>query len=220
MQAIILAAGRGTRLKPLTDTLPKPLLPIGDSVLLEYIFRAVEPFVDEIVLVTNYCADQIEAYTGSRNSIARVHCVTQGSVGGTWGALLSAREFIRDEPFLVLNGDDYLEADDVKALLDAAPAGGVHIASMPGYEEILVEEGSIIGWRPRVLDPALCATGAYALTKDVFSFEPVFMNETEAGLPHTLFAHPEYRLRAVSMPSWMRVNTHDDLAELRSLLSL
>ncbi|MEK7613828.1 MAG: sugar phosphate nucleotidyltransferase [Patescibacteria group bacterium] len=219
MQAVILAAGKGTRLKPLTDNTPKPLLRVGKEVLLEYILRAVEPFVDDITVITGYCEEQVCAYIEKRKNAGSVRCVGQGSLGGTWGALVSAREFIKDEPFLVLNGDDYIEAFDVETLIARAPSCGLQQATMPGYEEILIEKEMVSGWQPRRGDTALSATGMYALTKEVFEFEPVFMNETEAGLPHTLFAHPEYALRAVLTTSWVRVNTHEELAALKVMLA-
>lgn len=59
MYGVVLAAGRGTRMRPLTDHRPKPLLPVGDRSLLERVFDAARDVVDEFVVVTGYRGDAI-----------------------------------------------------------------------------------------------------------------------------------------------------------------
>lgn len=214
MQAVILAGGKGTRLAPITDTTPKPLIEVGGVPLIEYIFRALEGTVDEVIVVTGYMKEQVEEYCLQHDSVFTVKCVPQGEVSGTWGAVLSAREFLTG-PFLVLSGDDYVTSEDVRSLASRMPSLGVCVAVMPGYHEMVVENGVIIDMHPRSEDPALSATGAYGLTLDVFEFETMYTKSGEAGIPQTLMKHPEYQLHAAPMNNWMPVNTLADLEALR-----
>jgi NDP-sugar pyrophosphorylase family protein len=214
MQVVILAGGKGTRLAPLTDTTPKPLIEVNGIPLIEYIFQALEGIATEVFVVTGYLQERLEEYCASRASSFKVTCVPQGPVLGTWGAVLSAKEYLTG-PFLVLSGDDYVTKQDVRSLAERIPSLGVCMAVMPGYHEMVIEDGIIVDMHPRSSDPALSATGAYGLTQEVFTFETMYTKSGEAGIPQTLMKHPEYRLHAAHMDGWMPVNTLADLDALR-----
>lgn len=214
MQAVILAGGKGTRLAPLTDTVPKPLIEVGGIPLIEHIFRALEGVVLEVFVVTGYMSEEVERYCAGRTSTFTIRSVPQGEMSGTWGALVSVQEYLTG-PFLVVSGDDYVTPADVRFLAARVPALGVRMAVMPGYHEMVVEGGVVVGMHPRSADPALSATGAYALTPEVFAFETMYTKSGEAGIPQTLMKHPEYILHAAPMPGWMPVNTLADLEALR-----
>lgn len=214
MQAVILAGGKGTRLAPLTDTVPKPLIEVEGIPLIEYIFRALEGLVTEVFVVTGYMGEEVKQYCANRTSTFAVRCIPQGDVSGTWGALVSAQEYLTG-PFLVVSGDDYITAADAQSLAARVPALGLCMAVMPGYHEMVIEDGVVVGMHPRSEDSALSATGAYALTPEVFAFETMYTKSGEAGIPQTLMKHPEYVLHAAPMPGWMPVNTLADLEALR-----
>jgi len=65
MQCVILAAGKGTRLRPLTENCPKPLVEVGGKTLLDHIVGALPSSVDELIIVTGYLGEMIEAYCGT-----------------------------------------------------------------------------------------------------------------------------------------------------------
>src|SRR5437773_632458 len=106
MDAIILAAGLGTRLRPHTLTTPKPLLPLRGRPILDWTLGALPPAVDRVLVVVHYLAEQVEAYLRTQTHFARWQTVPQGEPRGTGDALRRCREHVRSDHLLVLNGDD------------------------------------------------------------------------------------------------------------------
>ncbi|MFL5341278.1 MAG: nucleotidyltransferase family protein, partial [Gemmataceae bacterium] len=122
MDAIILAAGLGTRLRPHTLTTPKPLLPIQGRPILDWIVGALPAEVDRLVVVVNYLAEQVEAYLRGQRHVADWTAVRQTTPRGTGDALMSCRGKVHSDRFLLLNGDDLYGAADLAKLL-TRPAG-------------------------------------------------------------------------------------------------
>src|SRR5262245_13439844 len=105
MDAIVLAAGLGQRLRPYTEKTPKPLLPVQGKPLLDWILAALPPVVNRTIVVVNHLADQIEQYLITQTHQKQWLTVRQTTPRGTGDALRSCREIIRSDRFLVLNGD-------------------------------------------------------------------------------------------------------------------
>jgi NDP-sugar pyrophosphorylase family protein len=104
--AVILAGGLGTRLQPLTNIIPKPLLPIGQSTVLEIQILALKKCgFDEVIIATNYMADYLETVVGdgARYGIS-VTVSRETEKLGTCGPLSLLRERLT-QPFLLMNGD-------------------------------------------------------------------------------------------------------------------
>ncbi|RTE66785.1 nucleotidyltransferase family protein [Amphritea opalescens] len=109
MKAMILAAGLGTRMRPLTLTTPKPLLPVAGKPLIEYhIERLVAAGVTEIVINHAWLGEQLEAFVGDgRRWGAKVHWSPESEPLETGGGIFQALPWLSDmgEPFLLVNGD-------------------------------------------------------------------------------------------------------------------
>lgn len=106
MKAVILAGGLGTRLKPFTDVIPKPLLPLGDKTLLEIqIEHLKKSGFDEIFLAVNYKANYIQSYLGdgSRYGIKINYSVEEKPLGTCGPVKLLEKQLT--EPFILMNGD-------------------------------------------------------------------------------------------------------------------
>jgi NDP-sugar pyrophosphorylase family protein len=106
MKAVILAGGLGMRLRPFTEVIPKPLLPIGEKAVLEIqIERLKQHGFDEIFVATNYKSDYVESFLGggSRYGV-RLYISREEKPLGTAGPLTLLRDRL-DEPFMVMNGD-------------------------------------------------------------------------------------------------------------------
>src|SRR5437870_4008926 len=122
MDAVLLAAGLGTRLRPHTLTTPKPLLSVQGRPILDWTLGALPRSVDRVVVVVHYLAEQVESYLRGQTWFKDWAIVPQGKPQGTGDALRKCREYIRSDKFLVINGDDLFGAADFAALA-ACPAG-------------------------------------------------------------------------------------------------
>lgn len=117
MRAIILAGGLGTRLRPLTDSVPKPLLPIKGKPIIEHaILNFKKHGITDIVLSIGYRADLIEEYFGNGEKMGvKISYSIENEPLGTGGAIAKAAEGI-DGAFLVINGDNLADFDWTKMI--------------------------------------------------------------------------------------------------------
>lgn len=112
MKAMILAAGRGERLRPLTDQCPKPLLPIGGKPIIEHTIQAlVNNGITEIIINVSYKGDLIQKALGDGRQLgAKLSYSDEGLEAlETAGGILRALPFFEEQPFLVVNGDIYTD---------------------------------------------------------------------------------------------------------------
>ncbi len=116
MKAIILAGGLGTRLKPFTEIIPKPLLPVGESSVLEIqILSLKQHGITDIIIATNYMADYVEAFLGDGSKLGvQLQFSKETEPLGTCGPVSLLRDKL-DEPFFLMNGDILTTLDFSKA---------------------------------------------------------------------------------------------------------
>ena len=106
MKAIILAGGRGKRLRPITDYVPKPLVPIKNIPVIEWQIKYLKKFeVDQVIICAGYKHEMIENYLDGKKSGIKIQFSIEKSPLGTGGAIKKAGKIIKDKSFLVLNGD-------------------------------------------------------------------------------------------------------------------
>ena len=112
MQTVILAGGRGTRLLPATDNMPKPMVMIGEKPFLEYLILMLKRnSLKKILLCVGYLGDRIEDYFGDGKRLGiEIKYSREKELLGTGGALKLASDLL-DEEFLLLYGDSYLDID-------------------------------------------------------------------------------------------------------------
>jgi len=112
MQAMILAAGLGTRLRPLTDAVPKALVPILQTPALEWLIRRLEKIgVTAIAINTHHFAKQVEGFVEQRVSESQITLFREAEILGTGGGLLNTRNFWKPASFLLHNVDVFCAAD-------------------------------------------------------------------------------------------------------------
>lgn len=111
MKAMILAAGRGERMRPLTDTLPKPLLQVAGKSLIEYhIENLVKAGISELIINHAWLGEKIEAHLGDGARYgARIQYSREDQALETAGGIKHVLPFFADEPFLVVNGDVFTD---------------------------------------------------------------------------------------------------------------
>lgn len=137
MKAVILAGGLGTRLKPFTDVIPKPLLPLGERTLMEIQIESLKRAgFDEIFVAVNYKSDIVRAYLGTGEKFGvRIEFSEERMPLGTAGPLSLLRDRLT-EPFLVTNGDiltnlDFRKIYDHALAREAALCVGTKIIGTP-----------------------------------------------------------------------------------------
>ncbi len=109
---MILAAGRGERMLPLTRNLPKPLLPIGNTTLIQrHILRLSEAGIQSVVINVHFLAEQIQAQLGSEQFGLPLEYSVEPELLETAGGIHAALPLLGDEPFLVVNGDIFTDFD-------------------------------------------------------------------------------------------------------------
>ncbi|MHA1146736.1 MAG: bifunctional sugar-1-phosphate nucleotidylyltransferase/acetyltransferase [Promethearchaeota archaeon] len=122
MKAVILAAGEGNRLRPITSTKPKPMIPIAGKPLLEHtIFGLKEAGIKEILLVVGYKQELIKEYfqTKEEDMGVKIDYITQEKYLGTAHAANYAKEFVKDDTFLMMYGDLLVDNQIFKDVIES-----------------------------------------------------------------------------------------------------
>jgi len=165
MQVVLLAAGEGTRMRPLTTALPKPMLPVADRPLVAHnADAAVEAGASELIVVVGYESEAVREYFGESYRGVPVEYAVQNEQLGTAHAVDCAREHL-DGPFAVLNGDDLYDTESLTALLtaDGPTVGTYRVEDPTSYGVFEVENGTVTGIVEKPVDPPtdLINVGAY-----------------------------------------------------------
>lgn len=179
MKAVILAGGLGTRLKPFTEVIPKPLLPIGEKAVLEIQIEHLKKFgVEEVILATNYKSNYIKNFFGDGSRYGVKLTISEEKERlGTAGPIKLLQETLT-EPFLVMNGDILCNLD-FKALYDFGMASDspltitVKKIIMPyAFGNIFFDGDKVTGIeeKPDIVTHALA--GIYFMKPEIFDYIP------------------------------------------------
>ena len=108
MRALLLSAGLGTRLRPLTDTIPKCLVPIHGKPLLGYWIDLLlaNEYIDRLLVNTHYLVDQVEAFIATSPSVQQIELLHENKLLGTGGTVLKACDFFEEQTFMVVHADN------------------------------------------------------------------------------------------------------------------
>lgn len=235
MQGVVPAAGRGTRLRPLTDDRPKGLVELAGRPLLAHGFDTLLDLgVEELVVVVGYRADQIRERFGDGYGGVPVRYVDQGEPAGLADAVLAAESLV-DGDFVVLNGDNVVDADlrpaverhreaeaDATLVVDRvdperAAEGGVVTVDEDGRPVAVVE-------KPADPPSSLVTRGFYAFSPLVFHaghlIRPSDTGEYELSAAIDLLIHAGATVETVPLEGrFVNVNEPEDLALAEELLS-
>lgn len=179
--AVILAGGKGTRLRPYTTTLPKPLVPIGDDcAILEIVLRQLSRAgFKRVTLAIGHLGELIRAYVGTGEQWG-LECdyAAEASPLGTMGPVVSILDRL-PEHFLVMNGDILTDLP-YRELMDLHSASGAPITIATYRRQVSVDfgvlevdGGKVVGFREKpVLDYSV-SMGVYALSKSTLASYPI-----------------------------------------------
>lgn len=221
MQAVILAAGRGSRMGHLTDTTPKPMLKVSGKPLLEYKLDALPAEVDEVVFIIGHLGDQVRAHFGDTFKGKKVSYVVQENpVGGTADALWQAKDKLQGR-FFVMNGDNLYGKTDMERCLSYQWAIVVrHTAHMGRAAEVITDPNgriqAILESGSEVTRPGLINTGLYLLDTRIFEYpqKAKAVGSSETGLPQTMLqAVGKIDIQAVPATLWVEIKRPEDIAK-------
>lgn len=198
MKALILAAGKGTRLRPITNYVPKPMLPLHGRPLMEWVlYPLIACGIKNFVVAVSYLAEQIENYFGKGERWGVSIDYSRGSEpAGKAGEIWRARNLLQQEEgaFLVVPGDTVCHLD-YRELLDfhQGHGGPVTVAFSSRYHlevgTAQIDEHNLVKEfkeRPNLNQPV--SSGAYVLDKRIFSHIEKFNPEKqEVDLPGDIF---------------------------------
>ena len=177
MKAVILAAGKGERMLPLTKTIPKPLISVLGKPVLDRLFEAMPKEITEVVIVVLHLAEKIQEHCGN-NFHGRKISYVKGSTDGNAKSFLAAKDFVKNESrFLLLQGDELPYSKDIERCLAFSSSSlcfempdpwnhGIAALRPDGTIESVVE-------KPKALIGNLVNDGVMVLTQKIFDCEPL-----------------------------------------------
>jgi NDP-sugar pyrophosphorylase family protein len=223
MNAVILAGGLGARLRPFTQAIPKPLLPIGEHSLLEVqISNLVKHGVEEVLIATNYKSDYIEKFIGDGSAHgARIHYSREEKPLGTCGPLSLLRDKL-DAPFLMINGD-ILTTMNFRQFYETAAADAAELTVATKRIRTPFNFGSVESDGPRITSleekPDLLTeivSGIYFIRPELLRYIP---DDTYLGIDkliQQMLAEQEPVGRYLMTEYWLDIGAIDDYDEAQA----
>ncbi|HEY6844143.1 MAG TPA: sugar phosphate nucleotidyltransferase [Thermoanaerobaculia bacterium] len=213
---MILAAGYGTRLRPITYTMPKPMVPLGGRPLIgRLVDRVIQSGSDEIVVNVHHFPGQIRDYLSSQFNI-RFHFSHEPEILGTGGGVRKVRSILdRDEDFFLMNGDTYSEPrfDDLRrARRDRHAISAMTLRHPPAGDRYTAvwEEGGIINGFGKGHGEALMFSGSHCISSEIFRYIPdrdVSDLTGDVYVPLTRSNEPKIAAVVDDNPMWFDIGT-------------
>ncbi|MDI3283046.1 nucleotidyltransferase family protein [Polyangium sp. 15x6] len=222
MKAIVLAGGKGSRLKPYTALIPKPLMPIGDQTIVEILLRQLAFYgVTDVTLCTGHQAGLIEAVLGEGNRYGvKLSYRREEQPLGTIGPLRAIAHEL-PERFLVMNGDILCDLDFAELARKSAEANApLTVCVFERATKIdlgvleLDPEGSVTGFREKPTYSFWVSMGIYAMSREtLLRFVPEGEPFGFDQLMHALLAAREPIQTHPFRGQWLDIGRSDDFAE-------
>ena len=218
IQAVVLAAGEGMRLRPLTKNRPKVLLQAGNRPILEHVLDAVVGAgIRDIIVVVGYKKEQVLKFLNTYP--VPVKTVVQNKQLGTFHAASCAKSEITSDRLLIIPGDNYVNAESIRALIREKNAALVAPHKRPwDYGVIKQNEGILCTTDMHAYDApsgALVETGAYILEKRLY--EGLFAIDEPDNVVNDM-DYTKFNVKVVEAKGWYDADCFADLLELNRYL--
>jgi len=222
MKAIILAAGYGTRMRPLTEFVPKPMVRAGGKNFVERTIEQLPQEINEVILVVGYLKEQVMNHFGDSFMDKKITYVFQEEPLGTAHAVGLCEKFI-DDRFMILMGDDVVSRNDIAELLQHERAMMVsRVEGMfSGGKIIYDDKGTLRAIEEGEHKNGFINTNVFVLTPHYFEYDMVPIKEgSEFGLPQTVVQMAQkYPVDIVEATQWQQMSNLDDVARLHKELT-
>lgn len=225
-KAIILAAGKGTRMGNLSEETPKPMLKVLDKTLLEHKLDMLPASITEVIIVVGHLKNTITDFIGESYKGKKISYVIQEELKGTADALFLCKDLLKeDERFLVMMGDDIYSKEDMEECLKYDWSIAIRESdSIKGRAKTIFDDNGhileIIEKYPED-EKGFIPTGMYSLTPKIFNYEKVKIPGGEFGLPQTILsAKKDFNIKAVQSRFWLQITSPEDLKIAETFLNL
>jgi glucose-1-phosphate thymidylyltransferase len=218
MKALILAGGKGTRLRPITHTSAKQLVPVANKPILFYAIEAIrDAGITDIGIIVGDTAEEIRAAAGDGERFGvKITYIQQAAPLGLAHAVMTAEEYMGDESFVMYLGDNLI-ADGIKALVDEYTASGANsqilLAHVPNAREFGVAElegGRVVRLIEKPANPPsdLALVGVYMFDHNVFeaahAIKPSARGELEITDAIQYLIDKGYRVESHIVGGWWK----------------
>lgn len=213
MKAIILAGGKGKRLRPITDYVPKPLVPLKNIPIIEWQIKYLKNFgIKEIIVCTGYKTEMIQDFLSMKNNFGIKITISIEKIPlGTAGAIKLAGKLIKDKSFLVMNGDTITNIDLKKLLKKSNAVAAIELRTKFGVMEIKDDKINQFREKKEISNVWMNA-GIYHLQHTILKDLP-----KKGDIEKTIF--PEYakkdKLNTVKFKNiqWFSIDSFKDIEE-------
>jgi len=217
VKAILLSGGFGKRLKPLTDYLPKPLIPLCNYPIIEWQIRYFKKFgIKEIIVCAGYRAEQIRKHLESKNLGVQLEYSIEKEPLGTAGAIKKAIKYIDTDDFFVANGDVITNLDLRKLKMHRNSVAVIPLRTTFGIVHLNGVKVERFEEKPEMFDYWMNA-GIYYLNKDVVRHLPKNGNLENTTFP-VLAARRTLNAIKYSNVFWKSVDSYKDMEDCESLI--
>ncbi|MFN0262315.1 nucleotidyltransferase family protein [Tepidamorphus sp. 3E244] len=228
--AMVLAAGLGKRMRPLTDTTPKPLVPVRGRALIDYVLdKAAESGIGQCVVNVHYLADKLEAHLASRQSPSITISDERGLLLETGGGVKHALPALPDDAFFVLNSDSFwiegarplltrmAEAWDPERMdMLLALANSATSTGYAGNGDFLMDPEGRLSRRPESIVAPFVYMGVCILKPELFDGTPDDAFSLNVLFDSAIEAERLFGIRLDGL--WMHVGTPDAIAEAEAVI--
>ena len=212
MKAIILAGGRGKRLRPVTDYVPKPLIPIKNIPIIEWQIKYLKKFgISEVIICSGYKTEMIENYLSNKKLGIKITFSVENTPLGTGGAIKKAGKKINEKSFIVINGDIITNIDLKKLLKKENSIAAIQLKTKFGILQIT--DDKIIKFNEKKeIENLWMNAGIYHLEKNTLKDLP-----NKGDIEKTLFPNYAKKEKLFTLKfrntKWYSIDSFKDMEE-------
>ena len=212
MKAVILSGGIGKRLRPLTDYVPKSLVPVDNVAIIDWQIRYLKKFgIKDLVICAGHLSENLISHLESKKLGMHVQYSVEKIPLGTGGAIKKARKYIDDDNFFVINGDIITNIDLLKLETHHNTIAAIPLRTPYGVIQITGNQIDKFEEKPEIFNHWINA-GIYYLNKEIFDYLPAKGNLETITFP-ALAKKGRLYVEKFTNVFWNSIDSHKDVDE-------